>query len=82
MIQNKIIRDINGIVNYFEHNLKEKRFLKDETGQTSAELMLLIGTILIIVLLVGVYVIHILNSIDNGLRNLVEDGRNFLINKL
>jgi Flp pilus assembly pilin Flp len=63
-------------------HFKGKKFLKDESGQTSAELMLLIGTILVIVLLVGVYVINILNSVNDGLKGLVVDGRDFLINKL
>jgi hypothetical protein len=31
---------------------------------------------------VGVYVINILHAIDDGLKNLVVDGREFLLNKL
>ncbi|MDR2544012.1 MAG: hypothetical protein LBD03_00430 [Methanobrevibacter sp.] len=56
--------------------------LNEGSGQSSAELMLLVGTIIVIVLLVGVYVTNILHSIDAGLKNLVIDGREFLLNKL
>ncbi|MDR2830089.1 MAG: hypothetical protein LBB45_03475 [Methanobrevibacter sp.] len=61
---------------------KEFNILNEESGQSSAELMLLVGTIIVIVLLVGVYVTNILHSIDNGLKNLVENGRDSLINRL
>jgi len=61
---------------------KRIEILNEESGQSSAELMLLVGTIIVIVLLVGVYVTNILHSIDDGLKNLVVDGREFLLNKL
>ncbi|GAA5819058.1 MAG: hypothetical protein LBR15_03150 [Methanobrevibacter sp.] len=61
---------------------KRIEILNEESGQSSAELMLLVGTIIVIVLLVGVYVINILHTIDDGLKNLVVDGREFLLNKL
>ncbi|MDR2624303.1 MAG: hypothetical protein LBC39_07035 [Methanobrevibacter sp.] len=61
---------------------KKIKVLNEESGQSSAELMLLMGTIIVIVLLVGIYVTNILHSIDDGLKSLVENGRDSLINKL
>jgi hypothetical protein len=68
---------------YCEDRMKKRiDILNEGSGQSSAELMLLVGTIIVIVLLVGVYVTNILHSIDAGLKNLVIDGREFLLNKL
>lgn len=82
-------KDVNEVRNmikswkYDEDKMrKEFNILNEESGQSSAELMLLVGTIIVIVLLVGVYVTNILHSIDNGLKNLVENGRDSLINRL
>ncbi|MDR3222565.1 MAG: hypothetical protein LBT66_02335 [Methanobrevibacter sp.] len=61
---------------------KKINIISEESGQSSAELMLLVGTIIVIVLLVGVYITNITHSIDNGLKSLVEDGRDSLINRL
>ena len=54
----------------------------DNRGQGSAELILIIGGLIIIVLLVGSYMSHITEKTQNNLENLLKKERDFLINKI
>jgi uncharacterized protein (UPF0333 family) len=54
----------------------------DNRGQGSAELILIIGGLIIIVLLVGSYMSHITNQTENNIKNLLKEERDFIINKI
>lgn len=54
----------------------------EEGGQSSAEMILLMGVILIIVLVVGTHMFHISSSVNNSFKELIESGRNNVLNKI
>ncbi|MBZ9571628.1 class III signal peptide-containing protein [Methanobrevibacter sp. TMH8] len=54
----------------------------DKNGQISAEMILLIGTILIIVILAGNYIFKISDSINSSLLNLIEKVRDSILYKI
>jgi len=63
--------------------IKNIKLLKEEEeGQGSAEMILLIGAILIIVIVVGNYIFSISENINNSLKTLLEKGRDTLLNKI
>ena len=62
-----------------EHMYSEKL---DNKGQGSAELILIIGGLIIIVLLVGSYMSHITEETQTNVKNLLQKERDFLINKI
>lgn len=54
----------------------------DSKGQGSAELILIVGGLIIIVLLVGSYMSHITDETQTNFKNLLQKERDFLINKI
>ena len=54
----------------------------DNKGQGSAELILIIGGLLIIVLLVGSYMSNITQKAQSNVDKLLKKERDFLINKI
>lgn len=54
----------------------------DNKGQGSAELILIIGGLIIIVLLVGSYMSGITEQTQTNIRKLLQKERDFLINKI
>ena len=54
----------------------------DNKGQGSAELILIIGGLIVIVLLVGSYISNITQKTENNLKDLLKKERDFLINKI
>ncbi len=54
----------------------------DNKGQGSAELILIIGGLLIIVLLVGSYMSNITQKTQSNINKLLKQERDFLINKI
>ena len=54
----------------------------DSKGQGSAELILIIGGLLVIILLVGSYISDITNKTQANLKGLLKQERDFLINKI
>ena len=54
----------------------------DNKGQGSAELILIIGGLIIIVLLVGSYMSNITERTQNNIKELLKIERDFLINKI
>lgn len=54
----------------------------DKKGQGSAELILIIGGLIIIVLLVGSYISNITQKTQNNMHNLLKKEKDFLINKI
>ena len=54
----------------------------DKSGQGSAELILITGGLIVIVLLIGSYISNITTKTNTNLMNLLKQERDFLINKL
>ena len=54
----------------------------DDKGQGSAELILIIGGLLIIVLFVGSYMSNITQKTQSNIKNLLKIERDFIINKI
>ncbi len=59
-----------------------KRLFKDEKAQVSAELILLIGILLVIVIVAGSYIFRMSNSIAGNVSEVIDAGRDTAINKL
>jgi len=60
----------------------KNRLYKEEKGQGSVEIILLIGLILVIVILTGNYIFNISNSINNSLKGLIEKVRDEILLKV
>ena len=56
--------------------------LIDEKGQISAEMIVLMGAILVIVMVVAAYVSGITNDIADSIKEVVEAARDSTINRL
>ena len=54
----------------------------DNNGQGSAELILLLGGLIVIVLFVGSYMSNITDQSQNNIKELLKKERDFLINKI
>lgn len=54
----------------------------DNNGQGSAELILIIGGLLVIILFVGSYISNITDTTEKNFKTLITDEREFLINKI
>ena len=54
----------------------------DDKGQSSAEIILIIGGLLVIVLFVASYITNIINTTQNSFDGLIKQERDFLINKI
>ncbi|MBR3140005.1 MAG: class III signal peptide-containing protein [Methanobrevibacter sp.] len=54
----------------------------DNKGQGSAELILIVGGLIIVVLLVGSYISNMTQKTNTNLKNLLKTERDFLINKI
>ncbi|MDR0911254.1 MAG: hypothetical protein LBM96_01465 [Methanobrevibacter sp.] len=70
-------------------NKENKKFsnLKDtlsseENAQLSAEMILIMGTLLVIVILLGMYLTNISNYISESIKQVMENSRDSLINRL
>lgn len=62
--------------------MKYKKLLNDKKGQGSAEMILLMGAILAIVLVAGVYLFNISATMNNSFKKVIESGRDHIINKI
>ena len=63
--------------------MKELEYLKlDSRGQTSVEVILLIGSILVISIICGTYIYKINLEINDLFNQTISKGRLFLLNKL
>lgn len=51
-------------------------------GQGSAELILIIGGIIVVVLLISTYITNITEKTQKNMENLLKKERDFLINKI
>ena len=54
----------------------------DNKGQISAELILIVGGLIIIILFIGTYISNITSTTQNKLKTVITKERNFLINKI
>ena len=54
----------------------------DNNGQGSAELILITGGLIVIILLVASYMSHITEKIQTNMNSLLRKERDFLINKI
>ena len=54
----------------------------DNKGQSSAEIILLIGGLLVIILFVASYITNIISTTQNSFKKLTSQERDFLINKI
>ena len=54
----------------------------DNKGQSSAELILIIGGLLVIVLLVGSYISNITKISQKNFKTIIKQERDYLINKI
>lgn len=54
----------------------------DNKGQGSAELILIVGSLIIIVLLVGSYMSNITQKTENNIENLLKQEKDFVLNKI
>ena len=59
-----------------------KKILNEKKGQGSSEMILLMGAIIAIVLVAGVYLFNISSTINNSFKKVIEAGRDNIINKL
>ncbi|MCL2116490.1 MAG: class III signal peptide-containing protein [Methanobrevibacter sp.] len=62
--------------------MKYKKIFNDKKGQGSAEMILLMGAIIAIVLVAGVYLFSISSAINDSIKQVIESGRNSVINKI
>lgn len=63
--------------------MKEPEYLKlDNRGQTSVEVILLIGSVLVISIICGTYIYKINLEINDIFNQTLSKGRLFLLNKL
>ncbi len=54
----------------------------DNKGQSNAELILIIGGLIVIILFIGTYISNITDTTQNKLKTVITKERNFLINKI
>lgn len=54
----------------------------DNKGQGSAELILITGGLIVIILLVGSYISNITNKTQRNFNSLLKEERDFLLNKI
>ncbi len=54
----------------------------DNKGQGSAELILIVGGLIVIVLLIGSYMSNITEKTQNNIKSLLKIERDYLINKI
>ncbi len=54
----------------------------DNNGQSSAELILIVGGLIVIVLFVGSYISNITNTTQENFKKILEKERDFLINMI
>ena len=63
--------------------MQKLEYLKaDNRGQTSVEVILLIGSILVISIICGTYIYKINSEINDSFNQTLDKGRLFLLNKL
>lgn len=55
---------------------------RDKIGQTSVEVILLIGSILVIAIICGTYIYRINSQINDSFNQTLDKGRLYLLNKL
>ncbi len=67
---------------FLNNNKEVKPMLIDDKGQISAEMILLMGAILVVVLIIAGYVTGITSTISESISEVVDAARNSIINRL
>ena len=62
--------------------ITERMFRIDNKGQSSAEIILIVGGLLVIILFVASYITNITNTTQESFKTLITQERDFLINKI
>ena len=62
--------------------ITEHMFKIDNKGQSSAEIILIVGGLLVIILFVASYITDITNTTQKSFKTLITQERDFLINKI
>ncbi|KZX10365.1 class III signal peptide-containing protein [Methanobrevibacter curvatus] len=62
--------------------MKIKSLIKENNGQLSGEMILLMGIIIVIVIIVANFIVEINSSINHSMVTLIENGRDYALNKL
>ena len=66
-----------------ENTMKTLKCLKEDNhGQTSVEVILLIGSILVIAIICGTYIYKINLEINDSFKQTLDKGRLYLLNKI
>jgi uncharacterized protein (UPF0333 family) len=60
----------------------EKYMLIEEKAQISAEMILLVGAILVLVIVAGTYIFDVSESIAGNITEVIDSARNSTINKM
>jgi uncharacterized protein (UPF0333 family) len=58
------------------------KILKENSGQISAELILILSAMTVIVLITGNYTINVLNELNNHTSIVLKTGRNYILSRL
>ena len=73
---------MNFMIKEIKEIKKIKKIKNDEEGQTSVEVILLIGSILVISIICGTYIYKINLEINNLYNETLTKGRLYLLNKI
>lgn len=74
--------DIQDVRTSVDNNRTKWGEWMDESGQSSAELILIIGGLLIIILVVGNYISHISQTTQDSMNKTLTKERDYVINKI
>ena len=66
----------------FESNSDLKRFFKENNGQTSVEVILLIGAVLVLTIISGTYIYRINSSINKQFNETMTKSRDFMLGNI
>ena len=66
----------------FESSYALRRFFREDNGQTSVEVILLIGAVLVLTIISGTYIYRINSSINNQFNETITKYRDFMLGKI
>ena len=66
----------------FESSYALRRFFREDNGQTSVEVILLIGAVLVLTIISGTYIYRINSSINNQFNETMTKSRDFMLGNI
>ena len=66
----------------FESSQALRRFFRENNGQTSVEVILLIGAVLVLTIISGTYIYSINSSINNQFNETMTKSRDFMLGNI